>query len=59
MTEINAYGNTPVGMLDALGAPDVYASNFGGAQFSGEGSQDLSSSLGTLAVPPTIPAVSP
>ena len=59
VTEINAYGNTPVGLVDALGAPDVYASNFSGAQFSGQGSQDLSSSLGTLAVPPSIPAVSP
>lgn len=59
VAEINAYGNTPVAMLDAYEAPDVYASNFSGTQFSGEGSHDLSNSLGTLAIPPTLPEVSP
>ncbi|MGI9087925.1 MAG: hypothetical protein ACR2HH_09335 [Chthoniobacterales bacterium] len=59
IAEIHAYGDVPVALIDALGAPDVYVSNQGGIHFPGEITQDVSSSLGTIAVPPIIPQVSP
>ena len=58
VTEVKAFGNMPLAMLQLNEAPDLYASNFTAAQ--GTGSSDLSSTtLGTLAVPPSIPVVSP
>lgn len=59
IAEINAYGDLPMAMIDALEAPDVYASNFTGATFAGEGITEISSGLGTLAIPPAVPEVSP
>ncbi len=58
VTEVNAFGDMPLAMLQLNEAPDLYASNFTAAQ--GTGSPDLSSTtLGTLAVPPSLPVVSP
>jgi hypothetical protein len=59
IAEINAFGDMPLAMLIANEAPGLYASSSSLLQFSGEGSPDLSNSLGTLAIPPTLPVVSP
>ena len=59
VAEIKAFGDTPLAMLQLFEAPDVFASNSSGVQMPGEGSPDISHTLGTLAVPPSIPAVSP
>ena len=57
IAEINAFGTVPLAMLQANQAPDLYASS--AMRFSGEGSPEISNTLGTLAIPPTLPAVSP
>lgn len=60
VTEVDAFGDMPLAMLQLSEAPDLYASNFTAAQGTGHGSPDLSSTtLGTLAVPPLLPIVSP
>jgi hypothetical protein len=59
MTEINAFGDMPLSMLNISEGPDVYASSSSKIRFSGEGSTDFSNTLGTLAAPPVLPVVSP
>jgi len=58
IAEIDAFGDVPMALLD-IGAPDVYASNSSALHFSREGSPDISNTLGTLAIPPVLPTVSP
>lgn len=59
VTEVNAFGDMPVAMLQLDAAPDLYASNYSSLQIAGESSPDLGGSkLGTLAVPPVLPTVS-
>jgi hypothetical protein len=59
VTEINAFGNMPLAMLNTSEVPDVYASNATRMHLPGEGGRDISNDLGTLANPPVIPVVSP
>lgn len=59
IAEVNAFGDVPLGLLQLNEAPDLYASNFSAVQMPGEGSPDISNTLGTIAVPPSLPAVSP
>lgn len=59
IAEINAFGDMPLSMLNTSGALDIYASNTIPTRISGEGAPDFSNTLGTLADPPIIPAVSP
>ena len=59
IAEINAFGNVPLAMLTLTGAPDLYAANSSPLLSTHRGSPDLSNRLGTLAVPPTLPVVSP
>ena len=59
VAEINAFGDVPLAMLQLHEAPDVFASNSSGIAAPGESSPDISTTLGTLAVPPSIPSVSP
>lgn len=59
VAEVNAFGDVPLAMLQVSEAPELYASNSSAMQMPGEGTPDLSSTLGTLAVPPTLPVVSP
>jgi hypothetical protein len=58
IAEIDAFGDVPLAMLD-MGAPDVYASGVSALQFTGDGGPDISNSLGTIAIPPVLPTVSP
>jgi hypothetical protein len=57
IVEINAYGDMPMAMLDALEAPGVYT-EISAATFPGEGGPDISSKLGVIAIPPTLPVIS-
>ncbi len=59
IAEIHAFGDVPMAFLSMDSAPDLYASNSSALKFTGQGSPDLSNTLGTIAVPPTLPAVSP
>ena len=59
VAEINAFGDVRLAMLQLYEAPDVFASNSAGVQGPGGGSPDISHTLGTIAVPPMLPAVSP
>ena len=59
VAEINAFGDVRLAMLQLYEAPDVFASNSAGLQAPGGGSTDISHTLGTIAVPPSLPAVSP
>jgi hypothetical protein len=60
VVEINAFGDMPLALLHLDTAPQLYASGFDRLQFTSEGSPELSSTtLGTVAVPPTLPMVSP
>jgi hypothetical protein len=59
VTEINAFGDMPLAMLNTIEVPDVYASNTTPTHFSGEGGRDFSNTLGTLANPPVLQVVSP
>jgi hypothetical protein len=59
VAEINAFGDVSLAMLQAFEAPDVFASNSSGIQAPGGGSPDISHTLGTIAVPPSLPVVSP
>jgi hypothetical protein len=60
IAEINAFGNVPLALLDMNMPPQLFA-NSGGFSTGrpGDGAPDLSNTLGTLAVPPTLPPVSP
>ena len=58
VAEINAFGDVPLAMLSMFEAPDVFASNSTGVQAPGGGSPDISHTLGTIAIPPMLPAVS-
>lgn len=59
VTEVNAFGDMPLAMLQLDAAPDLYASSYSSLQIAGESSPDLGDSkLGTLAVPPVLPTVS-
>jgi hypothetical protein len=58
IAEINAFGDMPLAMLNTSGALDVYASNAIATHRPGEGGTDFSNTLGTLADPPVILAVS-
>jgi hypothetical protein len=55
VAEIAAFGAVPLSVLDLAELPDSFAD----ISKPGESSQDFSNSLGTLADPPTIAAVSP
>ena len=59
VAEINAFGDVALAMLQMFEAPDLFATNFSGVQAPGGGSPDISHTLGTLAIPPSLPAVSP
>lgn len=59
MVEISAYGDMPMAMLDLMEAPNVYDDVSGTPPFPGEGGPDISSRLGVIAIPPTLPDVSP
>lgn len=59
VAEINAFGDTPLAMLSLNEAPDLYASSSSAMTRPGESSPDISSTLGTIAIPPVLPAVSP
>ena len=60
IAEINAFGDMPLAMLMLNEAPDVYASNMSALHFpGGDSTPDLSTRLGTVAIAPTIPSVSP
>jgi len=60
VTEVNAFGDMPLAMLQLNEAPDLYASSSSALQGPGASSPDISSdTVGTLAVPPLLPAVSP
>lgn len=58
IAEINAFGDVSLAMLQVT-APDLYASSSGALQFTGQSSPDLSTTLGTVAVPPVLAQVSP
>ncbi len=51
VAEINAFGDVPLAMLQLFEAPDVFAAASGGVQAPG--------TSGPIAVPPTVPNVSP
>jgi hypothetical protein len=59
VAEINAFGDMPLAMLSTSEVPDVYASNSSAIHLPGEGGPDISNELGTLALPPLVPVVSP
>lgn len=60
VTEVNAFGDMPLAMLQVSEAPDLYASNSSALVGAGVSSPDISSNtVGTLAVPPLLPDVSP
>ena len=59
VAEINAFGDVPLAMLTLNEAPDLYASASSAMTRPGEMSPDISSTLGTIAVPPVLPLVSP
>ena len=56
VAEINAFGDMPLAMLALNEAPDLYSSAM---SRPGESSPDISSTLGTVAIPPVLPEVSP
>jgi hypothetical protein len=58
ITEISAFADHGI-PADTLEAPDRYAATNVGATFSGEGGYVLSNSLGTIAIRPAVPIVSP
>jgi hypothetical protein len=55
VAEIAAFGAVPLSVLDLTESPNTFAQT----SRPGEGSQDFSNSLGTLANPPTLAPVSP
>ena len=59
IAEIDAFGNMPLAMLSLTDAPDLVASSFTAVQVPGERGPDVSNGLGTLAIPPLLPLLSP
>lgn len=60
VTEVNAFGYMPLAMLQFSEASDLFASNSSAIQGPSQSSPDISSTtLGTIAVPPALPYVSP
>ena len=60
VAEVAAFGDVPLAMLQVNEAPELYASSYSGVPVAGgQASPDISSNLGTLAVPPVLPNVSP
>lgn len=59
IAEIDAFGDAPLAMLMLGEAPDLMTGSFGPMQMPGEGPPDISNRLGTLAIPPAVPTVSP
>ncbi len=61
IVEIDVFGGASDSVTDAMEAPELYATKYTAAPFPGTstGSPDISSSLGTLAIPPVLPDVSP
>lgn len=59
VAEVNAFGDVPLAMLTLNEAPELYASSFSAVQIPGDGSTDISTKLGTIAIPPALPTVSP
>ena len=57
IAEINAFGDMPLSMLNTSGIVDVYACNTIPTRRPGEGGSDFSTTLGTLANAPVIPAL--
>jgi hypothetical protein len=55
VAEIAAFGAVPLSVLDLAELPNSFAQT----SKPGEGAQDFSNSLGTLADPPTLAPVSP
>jgi hypothetical protein len=55
VAEIAAFGTVPISVVDMTELPNSFAE----ASKPGEGSQDFSNSLGTLAAPPVLAPVSP
>lgn len=55
VAEVCAFGTIPLSVVDLGEQPDLFAD----AAKPGEGSQDFSNSLGTLAIPPAVDPVSP
>lgn len=60
VTEVSAFGDMPLAMLQLSEAPDLYASNSAAVQGLSQSGRDLNSSMtGALAVPPSLPEISP
>ena len=59
IVEIDAFGGRMPALASAMEAPDLYAVDYTAAPFPGQSTVEISSSLGTLAIPPKIPEVSP
>ena len=59
VAEINAFGDMPLAMLTLNEAPDLYANSSNAMSRPGESSPDISTTLGTVAIPPVLPEVSP
>lgn len=55
VAEIGVFGTVPISVVDLTEQPEMFAEN----SKPGEGSQDMSNSLGTLANPPAIGSTSP
>jgi hypothetical protein len=55
VAEIAAFGSVPLSILNLEEVPNAFAEN----SKPGEGAPDLSNSLGTIAIPPSLPVVSP
>lgn len=58
VAEINAFGDVPLALLQVDEAPDVYAQNLAMPTIAGEGGDDFSNHLGTLADPPVLLPIS-
>ena len=59
VAEIDAFGNIPLAMLTLDETPDLVAGTFRGVPMPGEGPPEVSNGLGTIAIPPVLPPVSP
>ena len=59
IAEIDAFGNAPLAMLMLGETPDFTTGDLDSVQMPGEGPPDVSNGLGTIAIPPVLPTVSP
>ena len=59
VAEIDAFGNRPLSLFNTDDELTLYATSIPAQIRPGDGGPDLSNSLGTLAVPPVVPSVSP